>query len=851
RFKKTLQGSDVLARLLKSDEIQNAIRSSAPDEPRQAAVRQEIFNNLSGELTRIERRLQAAAKDNVWLAEFSDDAVAGLALELKKRVDDALRGIDPADRAQYEGAKAAVRAELKTLLKNRIFQAVTEHEVGHTVGLRHNFQGSFDALNYGPRYWELRKENLRPLRQFSPSYWDLTLSDMLEMGATTEAQAHGRMHEHMYASIMDYGARFNADIHGIGRYDEAAVLFAYGGIDGRPGPVEVFTALPQAKLDEYLATDFTARTALMETEVPVVEGRNAISRIARPSPSHDALLESVHYTRLPELFGDASDFNERVSQGVRRLYARRLVRHDEVQAERDAVQKKLNALGASGGLTLEAYLQLANERKLYEVPYLFCSDEWVGALPNCQRWDAGADFREQQLDLVQRYRNYYWFTNFKRDRYGWSSFSVLSRVASRYFLPMPNSYQHWLFSQFTSTLDPRQLRYWTLGVFEGFNLLNEVLATPADGAYGYLYRPGVNAAPVYRQLPCRAPETEDGRRECEDDFMIRAAQLHWLEQRDLVIEQCAATLPPQPAGREGWLQYYRDLPPAEKARLDVAKVEFFLPKGPGRPRYSRYDVNSGYYLYDKVLEAGSFWDQLAAIITLVQSDFTVLGVETQSDFRRYSIPYYLAFSSAITDTFAGIYLQDQPRFAPRVRKAKGPNGVDVAQGVQHRVPASLRWYDCTRDPNGACTGVDLNKVYTYPAGPLADAEVVERPVNWTDQIYAALYSMAFFTSASFSQDFADVNKVYRLGSGEALQAGSGYEAVTFNDPFRGHVFAAIKPVGVTDEKQLPPGALLITRANATRAAWEAAKARHEADRCDLLARDERDQKARELEQQID
>ena len=28
-----------------------------------------------------------------------------------------------------------------------------EHEVGHTIGLRHNFSGSYDAMNFHDDFW--------------------------------------------------------------------------------------------------------------------------------------------------------------------------------------------------------------------------------------------------------------------------------------------------------------------------------------------------------------------------------------------------------------------------------------------------------------------------------------------------------------------------------------------------------------------------------------------------------------------------------------------------------------------------------------------------------------------------
>ena len=55
----------------------------------------------------------------------------------------------------------------------------------------------------------------------------------------TEAQLISGLHNHEYSSIMDYSGKIFGDWAGIGKYDEAALIFAYSG-DTQPGYVEVF-----------------------------------------------------------------------------------------------------------------------------------------------------------------------------------------------------------------------------------------------------------------------------------------------------------------------------------------------------------------------------------------------------------------------------------------------------------------------------------------------------------------------------------------------------------------------------------------------------------------------------------
>jgi Met-zincin len=121
----------------------------------------------------------------VMLGEFADDAITGLALDLKKQ---GLSG-------------DALFKNLRTL----IFRGLADHEMGHTMGLRHNFSGSSDALNYNDQFWKIHE-----------STQDQTQRD---------AQ---RISEYRYSTVMDYGSRFNSDVHGLGKYDYAAIRFGYG-----------------------------------------------------------------------------------------------------------------------------------------------------------------------------------------------------------------------------------------------------------------------------------------------------------------------------------------------------------------------------------------------------------------------------------------------------------------------------------------------------------------------------------------------------------------------------------------------------------------------------------------------
>jgi len=115
--------------------------------------------------------------------------------------------------AELDGALVGLSKRLKDLshderrleIKKALFRAVTLHELGHNVGLRHNFQGSFDALNYPKRYWDLEESDFSEQERLEASQPEFT-----------------------YSSIMDYHGKVNGDFQGLGYWDQAAVAFGYG-----------------------------------------------------------------------------------------------------------------------------------------------------------------------------------------------------------------------------------------------------------------------------------------------------------------------------------------------------------------------------------------------------------------------------------------------------------------------------------------------------------------------------------------------------------------------------------------------------------------------------------------------
>jgi hypothetical protein len=158
----------------------------------------------------VQSRERLLVDNCVYVADFLDDSVIGLALELKDR--------DP--------------EEIYQVLRKEIYRAVTLHEIGHTVGMTHNFQSSFDALNYHDEFWHIHER--------FPG----------DNAADEKARNEAKAPQFRYGSIMDYGSRFNSDFAGLGKYDYAAIKFVYG------NRVEVFDDGVQVPGDLRFQIDF-------------------------------------------------------------------------------------------------------------------------------------------------------------------------------------------------------------------------------------------------------------------------------------------------------------------------------------------------------------------------------------------------------------------------------------------------------------------------------------------------------------------------------------------------------------------------------------------------------------------
>jgi hypothetical protein len=339
-----IRGTAAEKLLLNDDVLPAVIAGYRPGDPVPADVFDQAMKKpwLSSQ-TREERRARfqtlAGKGGCVYMADFADDAILGTALELDKL------GLS--------------QDEMFKELRARIFRGLADHEVGHTVGLRHNFSSSSDALNYLDDFWRVRQN-------FPENSWE----------------SEHKLSELAYASVMDYGARFNSDVHGLGKYDSAAIRFGYGQMIDLivNSKISAYTGLRSAiALDDYSLLPFdTGGIATFDTAATTVM-------------PYQAFID--HWT---------TQFRAVVKNGT-------------------------------GDITV-----------FRERPYKFCEDLFEGNL-DCKTWDRGANQQEMVSNVTEQFRNYYAFNAYKRGRQNWSIDSYLNRLQERYFNRYSEAFQFFFF----------------------------------------------------------------------------------------------------------------------------------------------------------------------------------------------------------------------------------------------------------------------------------------------------------------------------------------------------------------------------------------------------------------------
>jgi len=355
------------------------------------------------------------------------------------------------DASASEATQSARAARMVDYLAHRAHRSVMQHEVGHSLGLRHNFVSSADPLMYRPQYWQLRSSDgtvTAPCTDLSadgeecvgPRYFD----------PTTPNESANLLHMWQQSSVMDYAGDAAQELLGLGAYDFAAVRMFYGDTVAvyaddhfKPGPVA-----PDGTLPPY---EHAVGNSLLEK----LDNFGGIVGLRYS----DGIADFQHYTKLAGFYGLLRDCEvvdsqvfEPTGYDQQRYGAWQPLLDAELVTSRDGSHRRCSQppvdyvawddLGTANSMDDNLYYRSRNlggvshqidDEGRVRVPYGFASDDWADlGNVSVNLFDNGADVYEIFNFLIAQEELFHIFNDFRRGRAWFSVRGAVDATMSRY-----------------------------------------------------------------------------------------------------------------------------------------------------------------------------------------------------------------------------------------------------------------------------------------------------------------------------------------------------------------------------------------------------------------------------------
>ena len=321
------------------------------------------------------------------------------------------------------------------------YKGILLHEVGHGLGMLHNFASSFDSVNFDPQYWQLRTNegaatascNGQPRTGttdtcMGPRYLDPETDD--EQGQATESRPGINYFGH--TSTMEYQNERFFETIGAGQYDFMTMGALYGRV------LETFD--PDAA-DGVAAGDqpnFAWLNFTQLTEENLVNFN---------SPALGQTVQPMHYTELAREIKEYDAGRCRDATPAEIAHAEWRIVHGKVCKPPPKDHAAWNDFDDTlGTLTATRVVVDANApsgANNVRWPYRF--GETSNAYAHINPFDSGADLYEVTEQAIEKFDYSYPFNYFRRQRKDWYYLSLPSYTSDRFYERLRSI--HWVIAR--------------------------------------------------------------------------------------------------------------------------------------------------------------------------------------------------------------------------------------------------------------------------------------------------------------------------------------------------------------------------------------------------------------------
>lgn len=615
-----LRGTAIEAAMVSPEMVQAAGHDPTQPITRQVIGQASPFGRMNPTMRRAEarqRRMAMAQRRSCRYEAPEPDHLIGMAKEAQRLFP----APDPGDAAAVQEHRDAVYK----WARNAISAGVMSHELGHSMGLRHNFAGTFDALSYPNQYWQLRTRHGEVTAECEDGNTDgASCVGPRYKDPISQFEVDNNIYRYQTSTVMDYPGDSNIDMTVQGKYDRAAMRFTYGGV------VDVW-AEDGVSVNASGAAQQKAYHLSALTINPGLDGVTFFPPVNNTDP-----FEFIHYSQYQNRFGLIGDCQS--DDGPDSVDGRKCV-----GAPLDVVDYR----DMSDFATDPDYAQFAWAVQPRAVDpagrvrrgYQFQSDEYAdsGNVPAFS-YDAGADAYEQIRFLEAAYENRYIFDAFRRNRVMFNSWGATAKMQYRYLDNIQLIAKTWAF----------------MAVLEGDpdNLDPDLLQ---DGYYGPLEIGSTLSLDLFARILTRP----------EPGFYC---ETNW----------CGY---PQPIGVENEV-YIADPVPLP----DLYDYDFRVALGDGRYLHNDYDYEEGYFWGDYQTQVGTYYEKVWATYYLAEAFdyFISSSKEDYTDSRYKNVSYATVFPEQVRRLYTNLFTGDLATYAPWVEPVGGtadPSSIQYPQWI--------------------------------------------------------------------------------------------------------------------------------------------------------------------------